>query len=202
MQKPTSGHVDLLLLGNIGHTKSVSIHSLLHFQRKRVLIWRRNVHAGLTLRFRNHANCDVLSQVVERHQQYSVIHFQCDLLSNSLTLTTFLKEQGATHLPQGMRKNPPSEDNRSFRTVYGSEDGFVAAPTGVLHITSQLLSEMKHRGIRTRELILHARIGTFVPAATPFVWDHSMHAESLSVPGQLVAGIVAQIRGGDPLLLS
>ncbi len=76
------------------------------------------------------------------------------------------------------RRPPDDRDRQDYQTVFGVEDGTVAAPTAGLHFTEELLSALHDRGIRRADVTLHVGVGTFLPVRGDDTEDHTMHSES------------------------
>ncbi len=68
-------------------------------------------------------------------------------------------------------------DKDRYQTVYSKELGSAAAPTAGLHFTSELLDELRHKGIQIETLTLHVGLGTFRPVQVDDVQNHKMHSE-------------------------
>jgi S-adenosylmethionine:tRNA ribosyltransferase-isomerase len=74
-----------------------------------------------------------------------------------------------------------AEDRNRYQTVYGRENGSVAAPTAGLHFSKELLSELEARGVELRYVTLHVGAGTFLPVKAEKIADHIMHEERFEV---------------------
>lgn len=68
-------------------------------------------------------------------------------------------------------------DKDRYQTVYAKYDGSAAAPTAGLHFTSELLEELRQKGVEIAEVTLHVGLGTFRPVKVRNVSDHHMHSE-------------------------
>ncbi len=98
------------------------------------------------------------------------------------------------HARRDSGQNPESDeqDRDRYQTVYAgpladpghasAPPGSVAAPTAGLHFTHALLEALRHRGIDTREIVLHVGAGTFKPVEVDDLNDHPMHSEWCSMP--------------------
>ncbi len=88
---------------------------------------------------------------------------------------------GLAPLPPYIKRdrNPSraEEDLHRYQTVYAREDGAVAAPTAGLHFTSELLGQLKDKGINFAYVTLHVGAGTFRPIAAKNLEEHKMHFE-------------------------
>jgi S-adenosylmethionine:tRNA ribosyltransferase-isomerase len=82
------------------------------------------------------------------------------------------------------RRAVDKRDLEDYQTVYGRNDGSVAAPTAGLHFTPELLASLDARGVRRASVTLHVGAGTFLPVKADDTQDHVMHAEWGHVPHQ------------------
>lgn len=89
---------------------------------------------------------------------------------------------GHVPLPPYIKREDASEDKTRYQTVYASQPGSVAAPTAGLHFTPEILAELRSKGTRVSEVILHVGIGTFLPVKTPRIDQHLMHKEFCTLP--------------------
>lgn len=69
------------------------------------------------------------------------------------------------------------EDPDRYQTVYAEENGSAAAPTAGLHFTTELLEEIKAKGVELVYLTLHVGLGTFRPVSVDKIEEHEMHSE-------------------------
>ena len=106
------------------------------------------------------------------------------------SLERWLLHAGRLPLPPYIQREPGSDDDERYQTVYAREVGAVAAPTAGLHFDDALLDTLKRRGIGLGHLTLHVGAGTFQPVRADSLDQHVMHSEWLNVG----AGLVAQIR--------
>jgi S-adenosylmethionine:tRNA ribosyltransferase-isomerase len=92
-----------------------------------------------------------------------------------------LEQLGHVPLPPYISRKDRGTDRDRYQTVYARERGSVAAPTAGLHFTSEILAQMKQRGVETAEITLHVGLGTFQPVHAENVEEHKLHAESYSI---------------------
>lgn len=64
-----------------------------------------------------------------------------------------------------------------YQTVYAKENGSAAAPTAGLHFTTELLDDIRKKGVTIVDVLLHVGLGTFRPVSEDNVEDHRMHSE-------------------------
>jgi S-adenosylmethionine:tRNA ribosyltransferase-isomerase len=84
---------------------------------------------------------------------------------------------GHMPLPPYIRRADRSEDRDRYQTVFARERGSVAAPTAGLHLTVELIEEVRARGIEVAEVTLHVGYGTFEPVRVADVESHRVDAE-------------------------
>ena len=73
------------------------------------------------------------------------------------------------------------KDKNRYQTVYAKHEGSAAAPTAGLHFTTELLEQLKSKGVIIAEVTLHVGLGTFRPVKEENVLDHHMHSEYYEV---------------------
>jgi S-adenosylmethionine:tRNA ribosyltransferase-isomerase len=72
-------------------------------------------------------------------------------------------------------------DKLRYQTVYARHSGAVAAPTAGLHLTEQLIEQLKQAGIHFAYITLHIGEGTFKPITTETIEEHKMHQEQFNI---------------------
>ncbi|MBP9762234.1 tRNA preQ1(34) S-adenosylmethionine ribosyltransferase-isomerase QueA [Patescibacteria group bacterium] len=77
-------------------------------------------------------------------------------------------------------------DADSYQTVYAKHLGSVAAPTAGFHFTTELLEQLKTKGVQTAFVTLHVGLGTFRPMQDGTLDEHIMHEEWVSVSQKIV----------------
>ncbi|MGO1001566.1 tRNA preQ1(34) S-adenosylmethionine ribosyltransferase-isomerase QueA [Lysobacter sp. CA196] len=106
------------------------------------------------------------------------------------SLEQWLLHAGRLPLPPYIQREPGSDDQERYQTVFAREVGAVAAPTAGLHFDDALLAQLRERGIEFGHVTLHVGAGTFQPVRAESLDQHVMHSEWLNVG----AGLVEQIR--------
>lgn len=105
-----------------------------------------------------------------------------------------LDRVGRVPLPPYIRDGEMvAEDLEKYQTVFAKMAGAVAAPTAGLHFTTELLAELKQRGIGQQFITLHVGVGTFRPITVEALADHPMHSEWCSL-GEPTAERLQQTR--------
>ena len=68
-------------------------------------------------------------------------------------------------------------DQERYQTVYSRELGSAAAPTAGLHFTSELLEQVRAKGVDIAFVTLHVGLDTFRPVKEEEITAHKMHTE-------------------------
>ena len=89
------------------------------------------------------------------------------------------------------------QDKNRYQTVYAKENGSAAAPTAGLHFTTELLDDIRKKGVTIVDVLLHVGLGTFRPVSEDNVEDHHMHSEYYECSEEAARAInEARARGG------
>jgi len=92
---------------------------------------------------------------------------------------------GRTPLPPYIKRDEEDRlDAERYQTVFAHERGAIAAPTAGLHLTNQLIDEIKQRGVKVVEITLHVGYGTFQPVRVEQVEDHKVESETYHLSQQ------------------
>ncbi|MCA1592069.1 MAG: tRNA preQ1(34) S-adenosylmethionine ribosyltransferase-isomerase QueA [Acidobacteria bacterium] len=107
-----------------------------------------------------------------------------------------LEELGRMPLPPYIKREDEDlatrdEDRERYQTIYAGRRGSIAAPTAGLHFTSQVVEELKARGVLIAEVTLHVGYGTFAPVRVDDLGGHSVAPEHFEIP----AAAAKQING-------
>lgn len=99
---------------------------------------------------------------------------------------------GEVPLPPYIERNSSDwaeEDRSRYQTVFARAPGSVAAPTAGLHFTENMISRLKHMGVRVCFVTLHVGLGTFAPVKAERIQSHIMHEERYEVSAAAAAEI-------------
>jgi S-adenosylmethionine:tRNA ribosyltransferase-isomerase len=107
------------------------------------------------------------------------------LLPGEQSVAQLLDAVGTVALPPYIRET--LADAGRYQTVYADRPGSVAAPTAGLHLSAEVLSDCRARGIEIVEVDLAVGLGTFRPLSGAQVEDHVMHRERYRVPPATMA---------------
>jgi S-adenosylmethionine:tRNA ribosyltransferase-isomerase len=94
-------------------------------------------------------------------------------------LEPLLEDVGQIPLPPYIHQ--PLADPERYQTIYARVRGSSAAPTAGLHLTADLLLQLREAGVGFAFVTLHIGMDTFRPVATEYVKDHVMHTEWCSL---------------------
>ncbi len=89
------------------------------------------------------------------------------------------RENGEMPLPPYITSRESSPER--YQTVYSKEEGSVAAPTAGLHFDEKVFADLKAKGVKVAEVILHVGLGTFKPVEVEDLENHHMHEETFFV---------------------
>lgn len=88
-----------------------------------------------------------------------------------------LESLGKVPLPPYIKRDASVSDKKRYQTVYAKVKGAVAAPTAGLHFSDALLSKIKKKGVKIKEVTLHVGPGTFQPVKCDNISEHRMEPE-------------------------
>jgi S-adenosylmethionine:tRNA ribosyltransferase-isomerase len=102
-----------------------------------------------------------------------------------------IQRLGRLPLPPYIERDPDSNDEIRYQTVYAEQEGSVAAPTAGLHFTAEILKELERREVHITRLDLEVGPGTFKPVEVEDLSKHHMHPERFDIPEATATAIVA-----------
>ena len=113
--------------------------------------------------------------------------------SDGAPFSAVLDKCGRVPIPPYLNRETEDIDLERYQTVYSRVRGSVAAPTAGLHFTDEVLSALREKGVRERNVCLHVGAGTFFPVKSEHVAEHPMHREPFVVSRSLLE----EIRNND-----
>jgi S-adenosylmethionine:tRNA ribosyltransferase-isomerase len=117
-----------------------------------------------------------------------------------LSFGEILHQAGMIPLPPYIHRPPEAADHERYQTVYGLDEGSVAAPTAGLHFTEDVFRSLGDRGIRQTFMTLHVGAGTFLPVKTATMGGHHMHIEFITVGKTALEEVIRSLREGRPII--
>ena len=182
-QKQTGGRVEILIERMLGDG-----NALAHVRAS------KSPKEGALLLITPDADSDVSDltvRVVGREGSLFV------LTPESGSIKDMMRRFGHMPLPPYIERADTAEDRERYQTLYGRQDGAVAAPTAGLHFDQALLDQLDAAGIQKAEVTLHVGAGTFQPVRVENIADHTMHSEHVEVDQACVDAVQAcRERGG------
>jgi S-adenosylmethionine:tRNA ribosyltransferase-isomerase len=116
------------------------------------------------------------------------------------TIGQHFERLGHVPLPPYIERADESSDHERYQTVFAKRPGAIAAPTAGLHFSTEILEQIRARGVESCELTLHVGIGTFQPIHSETLEGHLMHAEGYEIP-EATANRIQSVRdAGRPIV--
>jgi len=100
------------------------------------------------------------------------------------TLIKELEQIGHIPLPPYINRKDEKEDEKTYQTIFARKYGAVAAPTASLHITKNLLDQLK-QNFEINFLTLHIGAGTFKSVEVKNILKHKMHSEYFEIDSKI-----------------
>lgn len=180
-KEETNGHVEVLLLKDLGH----DIWECLVGNARIVKLDTLITFGDGSLK----AKCTYIGEEGIRHFQmiYEGIFYEVLDCLGTMPLPPYIKEK--------------LEDQDRYQTVYAKIEGSAAAPTAGLHFTDEIIEKVKAKGIKILDVTLHVGLGTFRPVKVDDVLDHHMHSEFYMID-QDVADQLNQAKASGQRIIS
>lgn len=115
-------------------------------------------------------------EIVERSQVRTTM-----VVRGAANVYDLMHDAGTMPLPPYIKREPSSEDQGWYQTVFAQQEGAIAAPTAGLHFTRPLLEAMAAKGIGVAQVTLHVGPGTFRSVKSERIEEHQMLAEQVEV---------------------
>ena len=131
----------------------------------------------------------VMARFIAREPDHFLIEFSWEPFHFSFS--EILHASGAIPLPPYIKRQATSYDAERYQTIFGKNEGSVAAPTSALHFTPEVFTKLDQKGIEVENITLHVGAGTFKPVKTETVADHVMHGEPFSIQLESLKKIAA-----------
>jgi S-adenosylmethionine:tRNA ribosyltransferase-isomerase len=111
-----------------------------------------------------------------------------------------VEEIGHIPLPPYINRSDDAVDRERYQTIYAREAGSVAAPTAGLHFTSDVLEDLRARGVNQASITLHVGYGTFKPVRVENVDEHEVDPEAYSVSASTADALTKALRDGRRII--
>ena len=96
---------------------------------------------------------------------------------------------GEVPLPPYIDKDKSSGHEENYQTRFASKPGAIAAPTAGLHLSDELIENLKSRGIKIAQITLHVGLGTFRPLEKEDLSQLNLHSEWVNVTEETIRAI-------------
>ncbi|HEU4471396.1 MAG TPA: S-adenosylmethionine:tRNA ribosyltransferase-isomerase [Flavisolibacter sp.] len=203
-QKPTGGIIEVFCLGPDGQTIEQALAANGQSTWQCLIGGASKWKAGQVLEKTVQVNgrqALLRASYLSKQSDHFLISFSWE--PADISFSELLQAAGAIPLPPYIKRNLSEQDKERYQTVFGREQGSVAAPTASLHFTKELLGEIAKAGTGIHHVTLHVGAGTFKPVKTATVAGHNMHGEPFSVSLQTLQALASAstiIAGGTTSL--
>jgi len=178
--RPTGGAVEVLLLRDLGNKQ-----------------WECLCKPGRKMQVGNEVifgNGELTAVVVEvKEDGNRIVEFRYDGI-----FLEVLERLGKMPLPPYIKEELQNQER--YQTVYSREIGSAAAPTAGLHFTTELLDQIRAKGVKTAFVTLHVGLGTFRPVKAENIHDHHMHSELCMLSEETAAILNETKRNGGRVI--
>ena len=166
--KKTGGKIEILLLNEIKKNQwNVLIKSSRKPKINEELILCEGIVFARVIEYKD--NGCVLIKISCNENFFDIIN-----IKGHLPLPPYIKRDY-------LNKDVLEIDNKRYQTIFANKLGAVAAPTAGLHFTSELINEIKSKGVQQAFVTLHVGLGTFRPVNTESIYSHKMHSEQYEI---------------------
>ena len=166
--KKTGGKIEILLLNEIKKNEwNVLIKSSRKPKINDELILCEGIVSARVIEYKD--NGCVLIKISCNENFFDIIN-----IKGHLPLPPYIKRDY-------LNKDVLEIDNKRYQTIFANKLGAVAAPTAGLHFTSELINEIKLKGVQQAFVTLHVGLGTFRPVNTESIYSHKMHSEQYEI---------------------
>ena len=147
----------------------------------------RRAKAGLTFKINDELSATIIDSTEDGGR---IVRLNYDGVFEEI-----LDRAGEMTLPPYITERTAGKER--YQTVYAKENGSAAAPTAGLHFTTELLDDIRKKGVTIVDVLLHVGLGTFRPVSEDNVEDHHMHSEYYECSEEAARAInEARTRGG------
>jgi S-adenosylmethionine:tRNA ribosyltransferase-isomerase len=136
----------------------------------------RKVRVGNRLSIGNDLACDVIDNTVSGGRVVR-FNFGGDFYE-------IVERIGKSPLPPYIKREPELSDKERYQTIYAKYRGAVAAPTGGMHFTQELLDKIRKKGVNIVPLMLHLGLGGFRSVVVEDLSRHKMDSEFYEISEQ------------------
>tara|TARA_Y100001968_G_scaffold249806_1_gene234733 strand:- start:264 stop:1361 length:1098 start_codon:yes stop_codon:yes gene_type:complete len=112
-----------------------------------------------------------------------------DKFTSRTKMESLLDLCGEVPLPPYIDKNQTSGHEERYQTRFASRPGAIAAPTAGLHLSDELIENLKIKGIGIEQITLHVGLGTFRPLEKENLSQLHLHSEWTEVTEETIRAV-------------
>jgi S-adenosylmethionine:tRNA ribosyltransferase-isomerase len=190
-QKTTGGVIEIFCLEPFQQTIEQSLSLTKNVQWQCLIGGASKWKHGQILKkeiFIHDETLQLQAEYIGKHHDSFIIGFSWQTHHSFAEL---LHAAGAIPLPPYIKRNVTEEDKERYQTIFGKQEGSVAAPTAALHFTENVFESLSEKYIDTLYITLHVGAGTFKPVKTETVAEHEMHREPFTVSVEVLKKILS-----------
>ncbi|HAP02050.1 MAG TPA: S-adenosylmethionine tRNA ribosyltransferase [Bacteroidetes bacterium] len=145
------------------------------------------------------AGTEILLKVFleKREDETFLVRFEWN--NAEISFASVIEAAGLVPLPPYMKRSADRKDDSTYQTIYGHQDGSVAAPTAGLHFTEKVFQSLKEKNISPAFLTLHVGAGTFRTVKSKTLENHPMHGERIYVNRDFILRLLEQVKNKKPI---
>ena len=122
-------------------------------------------------------------------------------ITNIILMNKLLDDYGEIPLPPYIKSNEENTFHESvYQTKYAKNPGAVAAPTAGLHLSDEVISLLKRKGVKILPITLHVGYGTFKPIDQENLKDLELHKEFVNVSHTVIQEIKKVKKKGNKVI--
>ena len=150
----------------------------------------RRMRRGDKLWLDKSSNDSLCLKVIDQDESTGgrIIQFPNEFTSR-IEMENLLDLCGEVPLPPYIDKNKSSGHEERYQTRFASKPGAIAAPTAGLHLSDELIENLKFKGIRIAQITLHVGLGTFRPLVKEDLSQLHLHSEWIEVTEETIQAI-------------
>ncbi len=191
-RKETGGKAEILVVEPISPSNDPQITMM----SKDGCIWEciiggRAIKAGSVLT--PIQNDTLKCEIIEKDGNKAKVKFDW---SEDISFAEIVEKTGKIPLPPYIKRDTEDSDKDRYQTVYAKTEGSVAAPTAGLHFTDYILNQLKNKGVKQGEVLLHVGPGTFKPISDGDITTHDMHREQIFVDRDFIHSLTEYLESG------
>ena len=122
-------------------------------------------------------------------------------INSLIEMNDFLEIHGQIPLPPYIKNSDePDFHEERYQTQYAKNPGAVAAPTAGLHLSEDIILNLKEKGVKILPITLHVGYGTFKPIEQEDLNNLKLHKEFVNVDKKVIKEIKATKEKGKKVI--